>query len=108
VMPSSETGTRSRGRLALDRDGASREGGVRPAPERGGVPLEGASDPQARWNITRGGDWPSSEARLYRGGPVSLERSGVPPEGGQADCLVGRGFVLRVRLGSFAFLFYEF
>jgi hypothetical protein len=39
---------------------------------------------------------------------VSLERSGVPPEGGQADCLVGRGFVLCMRLGSFAFVFYEF
>jgi hypothetical protein len=39
---------------------------------------------------------------------VSLERSGVPPEGGQVDCLVGCGFVLRVRLGSFAFVFYEF
>jgi hypothetical protein len=39
---------------------------------------------------------------------VSLERSGVPPEGGQADCLVGRGFVLRVRSGSFAFVFYKF
>jgi hypothetical protein len=107
VMPSSETETRSRGRLALDRDRASLEG-WRPAPERGGVPLEGASDPRARRNLTRGGDWPSSKARLYRGGPMSLERSGVPPEGGQADCLVGRGFVLRVRLGSFAFVFYEF
>jgi hypothetical protein len=40
VTPSSETETRSRGRLALDRDGASREG-VHPALERGGVPLEG-------------------------------------------------------------------
>jgi hypothetical protein len=39
---------------------------------------------------------------------VSLERSRVPPEGGQADCLVGRGFVLPMRLGSFAFIFYEF
>jgi hypothetical protein len=29
-MPSSETETRSRGRLALDRDGASHEGGVQP------------------------------------------------------------------------------
>jgi hypothetical protein len=107
VMPSSETETRSRGLLALNRHGASREGG-RPAPKRGRVLLEGASVPRARWNLTRGGDWPSSEARLYWGGPVSLERSGVPPEGGQADCLVGRGFVLRVRSGLFAFVFYEF
>jgi hypothetical protein len=108
VMPSGGIETRSRGRLALDRDGASREEGGRPAPERGGVPLEVASDPRARHNLTRGGDWPSSEARLYRGGPVSLERSGVLPKGGQADCLVGRGFVLRVRLGSFVFVFYKF
>jgi hypothetical protein len=36
---------------------------------------------------------------------VSLERSGVPSEGGLADCLVDRAFVLRVRLGSFAFVF---
>jgi hypothetical protein len=69
VMPSSETETRSRG-----------EG--RPAPERGGVPLEGASYPRARQNLTRGGDRPTSEAKLYRGGAVPLERSGVPPEGG--------------------------
>jgi hypothetical protein len=80
VTPSSETETRSRGRLALGRDGGLREGG-RPAPKRGRVLLEGASDPRVRRNLTRGGDWPSSEAKLYRGGPVSLERSGVPPEG---------------------------
>jgi hypothetical protein len=81
VMPSSETKTRSRGHSALDRDGASREGG-RLAPERGEVLLEGASDPRARRNLTRGGDRPTSEAKLYQGGVVPLERSGVPPEGG--------------------------
>jgi hypothetical protein len=95
VMPSSETGTRPRGRSALDRDRASIETGPRsrgrPAPERGGIPLEGASDPRARRNLTREGDWPSSEAKLYQCGAVPLERSGIPPEGGQADCLVGRG-----------------
>jgi hypothetical protein len=111
---------RRRARDALEQDGNSLEGalgsrsrrgltrGGRLAPERGRVPLEGASDPRARRNLTRGGDWPLSEARLYRGSPVSLESSGVPPEGGQVDCLVDRGFVLRVRLGSFAFVFYEF
>jgi hypothetical protein len=67
VMPSSETEARSRGRLALDRDGAS---------------LEGASGPRARRNLTRGGVQPPSEAELYRYGAVPLERSGVPPEGG--------------------------
>jgi hypothetical protein len=66
-MSSSETITRSRGRSALD---------------RGGIPPEGATDPRARWNLTRGGDRPSSEAELYRCGTVPLERSGVPPEGG--------------------------
>jgi hypothetical protein len=45
-----------------------------------------------------------SEADLYRGGAVPLEQSRVPPEGGWADCLMGPGFVLRVRLGSFAFV----
>jgi hypothetical protein len=50
VMPSSETEIRSRGRSALDRVG---------------TPLEGASSPRARRNLTRGGDRPSSEAKLY-------------------------------------------
>jgi hypothetical protein len=90
VIPSSETETRSRGHSALNRGGASRERG-RPGPERGGVPLEGASDPRARRNLTRGGDRPTSEADLYRGGAVPLEWSGVPPKGGWADCLTGRG-----------------
>jgi hypothetical protein len=67
VIPSSETEARSRGRLALDRDGAS---------------SEGASSPRARRNLTRGGDRPSSEAKLYRYGAVPLKRSGVLPEGG--------------------------
>jgi hypothetical protein len=92
VNPSSETETRSRGRSALDRGRASRERG-RPAPERGGVPLKGAYDPRARRNLTRGGDQPTSEADLYLGGAIPLERSGVPPEGGWADCLTGRGSV---------------
>jgi hypothetical protein len=34
-----------------------------------------------------------SEADLYRDGAIPLERSGVPPEGGWADCLMGRGSV---------------
>jgi hypothetical protein len=49
-MPSSETETCSRGRSALDRDGAS---------------LEGASSPRARQNPARGGDRPSSEAEPH-------------------------------------------
>jgi hypothetical protein len=68
---------------ALERDGNSLEGafgsrsrrglarGGHPALERGGVPLEG-----------RRGDRPTSEADLYRGCVVPIERSGVLPEGG--------------------------
>jgi hypothetical protein len=67
VIPPSETETCSRGRSALDRDGASREG---------------ASSPRARRNLARGGVRHSSEAKLCRGGAVPLERSGVLPEGG--------------------------
>jgi hypothetical protein len=62
----------------------------RPAPERGGTSLEGASSPRARRNLTRGGDQPSSEAEVFRCGAVPLERSGVLREGGWAGCLVGR------------------
>jgi hypothetical protein len=61
-----------------------------PAPERGGTSLEGASSPRARRYLTRGGDQPSSEAEVCQRGVVPLERSGVPPEGGWVDCLVGR------------------
>jgi hypothetical protein len=91
-MPTSERENSLEGPLgSRSRRGLAR-GGC-PAPEQGGVQLKGAFDPRARRNLTRGGDWPSSEARLYQGGPMSLEQSGVPPEGGQADCLLGRGFV---------------
>jgi hypothetical protein len=51
-----------------------------------------------------------SEAGFYQRVPIPLERSGVPPEGGSADCLVGRGpvrFILCALLGSFEFVFYE-
>jgi hypothetical protein len=97
VMPSSETETCSRGRSALDRDGAL---------------LEGVSSPRARRNLTRGGvrpsseaepyprgDRPSSEANLFRCGVVPLERSAAPPEGGLGRLSGGswvRGFVLHV------------
>jgi hypothetical protein len=80
MIHSSETEARSRGRLSLDRDGAS---------------LEGASSPRVRRNLTRGGvqppseaephprgDQPSSEVEFYHLGTVPLERSGVRPEGG--------------------------
>jgi hypothetical protein len=76
VMSSSEMETRSRGRSALDRDGTS---------------LEGAPSPRARRDLGRGGDRPSSEVKCHQCGIATLERSGVPPEGVQAACLVGRG-----------------
>jgi hypothetical protein len=67
VRSSSEAEPYSRGRSALDRDGS---------------PLEGASSPRARRNLTRGGDRSSSEAGFYQRDTIPLERSGVPPEGG--------------------------
>jgi hypothetical protein len=79
VMLSSETEARSRGRLALDRDGASREGGVQPrarrSPARGGIRPSSETEPHPRERL-------ALEVKLYRGGAVPLERSRVPPEGG--------------------------
>jgi hypothetical protein len=63
-MPLSETETCSRGRSALDRDGAS---------------LEGASSPRARRNPARGGVRPSSEAEPHPRGRPALERGKVVP-----------------------------
>jgi hypothetical protein len=77
AMPLSETEGRSRGRLALDRDRASREGGVQPpskAESRSRVVR-----PSSETESHSRGDRPMSEADLYRGG------------GGWADCLTGRG-----------------
>jgi hypothetical protein len=72
AMPSSETETRSRGRLVPDRDRASREGGGRPALERDGSPLEGAIDPRARRICTEAVPYPSSGAEfcLRVAGPI--------------------------------------
>jgi hypothetical protein len=51
-MPSSETETHLRGRLALDRDGASREGALSPrtrrSPARGGVRPLSEMEPHPR------------------------------------------------------------
>jgi hypothetical protein len=41
--------------------------------------------------LHREGDRPTSEVDLSQGGAVPLERSGVLPEGGWADCLTGHG-----------------
>jgi hypothetical protein len=64
VIPSSETETCSRGRSALDRDGAS---------------LEGASSSRARRSPARGGDRPTNEAELRPKGRPALDRGGVVP-----------------------------
>jgi hypothetical protein len=63
---------------------------LRPALERGKTSPEGATGPRGRRDLTRGGVRPSSEAEVYKCGVVPLERSGIPPECGWADCLVGR------------------
>jgi hypothetical protein len=76
VMPSSEPKTRSRGRSALDRDGASCEGGVQ-APseaeacstgrltlERDGTSPEGATGPRARRSCTGAALYPSIGAEF--------------------------------------------
>jgi hypothetical protein len=75
-MPSSEAETHSRGRAALDRDGASCEGGIqppseaeprsrgRPTLERGGTSPEGATGPRARRSCTGEAPHPSSEAEF--------------------------------------------
>jgi hypothetical protein len=80
VKSSSEAEPRSRGRPALDRDGTSLEGASSPRARRN--PARGGAQPRARRNLTRGGDQPSSEAECYQCGTVLLERSGVPPDGG--------------------------
>jgi hypothetical protein len=109
-MPSRETETRSRGRLALDRDGASREGGgVQPSSEAESrsraVRPSSETDPHSRVRSTheRGGFVPR-RCRTPR-----AERS---PARGWLGRLIdvpwARGFILRVCLGLFAFVFYEF
>jgi hypothetical protein len=108
VMSSSETETHSRGRSALDRDG---------------TPLEGASSPQARRNPAQGGDRPLSEAEPHPRGRPALTRDGVLPVrhhaprakrsssrgwlGRLSSGPWARGFILRVFLGLFAFVFSE-
>jgi hypothetical protein len=108
VRSSSEAEPHSRGRSALDRAGTSLEGGAqppseaesrargRPAPERGGTSPEGVTNPQARRSFTSAAPCPSSEAGSARGWLGRL--LGGP---------WARGFISRVFLGSFAFVFYE-
>jgi hypothetical protein len=91
VIPSSQAETRSRGHSALDREGASRKGGVQPPSEAescsGVVRPSSETEPRSRGRPTH------ERGRFVPGITVPLERSGVPPEGGWADCLTGRGSV---------------
>jgi hypothetical protein len=119
---------RRRARDALERDGNSPEGALgsrsRPGLDRDRASLEGASGPRARRNPARGGVRPSSEAEPHPRGRLALERGEVVPvrrrtpraKRNSARGWPGRlsggpwvhGFVLRVFLGSLAFVFYEF
>jgi hypothetical protein len=74
VTPSSETGTRSRGVWLSIETGPCVRVGAQPS-----------SEAESCSRVVR----PSSEADLYRGGAVPLERCGVSPEGAWADCLTG-------------------
>jgi hypothetical protein len=92
--------------------------------ERDGNSLEGAPDPRARRNLTRGGDRPLSEAEPHSRRQPTHERGGFVPgrcrtpraERSSARGWLGRlfdgswvrGFVLRACLNSFVFIFYKF
>jgi hypothetical protein len=98
-------------------------GGARLSIEAG-PRARGASSPRARRSPAGGGVRPSSETEPHSRGRPTHERGGVVPgrrrtpraKRSSARGLLGwlfdgpwvRGFVLRVCLGSFAFIFYEF
>jgi hypothetical protein len=106
VIPSSETEFRSRSARLLIETGPRSRG--RPAPERGGIPLEGVPNPRARRNLTRGGDRPSSEAKLLPGQHrhPRAKRSSVRGWPGRlSGGPQAREFALRVLLGLFMFYF---
>jgi hypothetical protein len=91
--------------------------------ERGGTSLERTFSSRSRWDLTRGGVQPPSEAESCSRGRPALNRGGVLPvwhrgprakrssARGWLGLLSGgpwaRGFILRVFLGSFVFVFYE-
>jgi hypothetical protein len=56
----------------------------RPALERGGTSLEGATGPRTRRNLTQGGDQPSSEAK-FRAVPPPSNEAEFRPRGAGAD-----------------------
>jgi hypothetical protein len=63
MIPPSKTEAHSRGAWLSIETGPRSRG--RPAPQRGGTLPEGPTGPGARRNLIRGGDRPSSEAKLY-------------------------------------------
>jgi hypothetical protein len=102
VMPSSGTETCSRGRLVLDRDGDS---------------LKGALGSRSRRNPARGVvEPPRGRPALERGKVVPVRRRTPRAKQSSTRGWLGRlsggpwvhGFVLRVCLGLFAFVIYEF
>jgi hypothetical protein len=109
VNPSSETKTHSRGARPSTEARPRVRGGVHPPSEAEScsrvVRPSSKTEPRSRGRQTHG------RGGLYQGIAVPLERSGVPLEGGCADCLTGRGSVgsfVRVFRFVFVFVFYEF
>jgi hypothetical protein len=87
-QPSSEAGPYSRGRPALERGGASPDGGVQPSSEAEPHPM-GASSPRARRSFVSAVAYPSSEAEfrprvagaVRSGGPLRLSGPWAPAVG---------------------------
>jgi hypothetical protein len=75
VIPSSETEARSRGRLALDRDRTSLEGG--PSPARCGNSAVGGDQPSSEAEPLPRGDRPLREVEPHLRGRPALERGEV-------------------------------
>jgi hypothetical protein len=79
MLRSGEWVRERRARESLERGGVSPEGASSPRARRSFA--RGASSPRARWSFARGGVHPSSEAEFRQYGVVSLEQTGVSPEG---------------------------
>jgi hypothetical protein len=90
---SSEAEIRSRGRLALERGGASPEGAssprVRRSLTRGGASLEGASSPRARQSLTRGASSPRARRSFVSAVSYPSSEAEFRPRMAGADCSGG-------------------
>jgi hypothetical protein len=108
VMSSSETETRSRGRSALNRDGDLARGGVQP-------PSDAESRSRGRPAPSEAEPHPRGQPTLERGGVLPVQHRALRAKRSSARGWLGRlfggpwarEFILRVFLGSFAFVFYE-